>query len=177
MILASDTHPSLFTRTFAGTTCFIVRAAQNVQESVEWLWHDSQLIRLVEAFNVAMFPEDWTAPEPPTAEERVRAHNLARAALLQTLPDVLVTLVGTTNARRGIGKLFDALQSKAMNKRLFFTLLEAILSTLFPELARRDLQLVTVTVDAREAWAVPPAAKDTDVAGGAPPLVAPISTQ
>lgn len=127
---------------------------QNVQESVEWLWHDSQLIRLVEAFNETMFPDDYSAPDPPDVGERLEVRKQARTALLRTLPDVLVTLVGTTNARRGVGKLFDALQSDAMNKRLFYTLFEALLSKLFPELARRDLQLVTVTVDARETWMV-----------------------
>jgi len=115
-----------------------------VQDSVEWLWHDSQLIRLVDAFNAAMFPEDWTPPAPPTAAERNDVQQQARASLLRALPDVLVTLVGTANARRGVGKLFDALQSTAMNKRLLYTLLEALLSALFPELAQRDLQLVTV---------------------------------
>ena len=139
---------------------------RNVKDSIAWLLHESQLTRLLQASRLALFPDEWNPPESPTPEERLAVQTEARRSLLLVVPDVLVTLLGAGNGRRGIGRLFDALQSTAMNRRLFYTLLEAALTTVFPELERRDLNLVAATVDAREAWSTQSGAGGGGSGGG-----------
>lgn len=39
---------------------------------------------------------------------------------VSNVPDILVTLVGTTAAKNGAKKVFDTLQNKIMNKQLFY---------------------------------------------------------
>lgn len=61
--------------------------------------------------------------EPAAArslEERVKTAKVAREMFVSNVPDILVTLVGTTAAKNGAKKVFDTLQNKVMNKQLFY---------------------------------------------------------
>ena len=48
-------------------------------------------------------------------------------------------MVGGDNARRGGIRLFDVLQRRPLNKHLMYTLLDELVSALFPELAAARL--------------------------------------
>lgn len=46
--------------------------------------------------------------------------NAAKALLMDNIPEVLCNLVGAQAAKRGIIKVFDALQNPIYNKQLFY---------------------------------------------------------
>lgn len=55
-----------------------------------------------------------------TAEEKLKTKEIARAQFLNSIPDVLINLVGAESAQQGFSKIFDALQNEKMNKQLFY---------------------------------------------------------
>lgn len=55
-----------------------------------------------------------------TQEQRRETAQMAQQMLINNVPEMLITLVGSTAARNGAKKVFDALQEKNMNKQLFY---------------------------------------------------------
>ncbi len=61
--------------------------------------------------------------------------NEARTLLANNIPDVLCQLLGQQNARRGVLKIWSALQDERLNKHLLYDLLEVIIKDGFPEVS------------------------------------------
>ena len=57
-----------------------------------------------------------------------------RELLVNNVPEVLTNLLGLHNSRLGGVKVFETLQDVRLNKHLFYTVLEALIPQLFPEL-------------------------------------------
>lgn len=53
-------------------------------------------------------------------EQRLETAQKAQQMLINNVPEILSTLVGSTAAKNGAKKVFDALQEKNMNKQLFY---------------------------------------------------------
>ncbi|KAF2352805.1 Sorting nexin C-terminal [Trinorchestia longiramus] len=89
-------------------------------------------------------PQRCTKEKTTTSATQNRTHKQiletrleAREAMLRSLPDLLGKLVGQQNAVRGAQRLFVVLQHHALNKNLFYNLLEELLQELFPDLRQR----------------------------------------
>jgi len=59
----------------------------------------------------------------------------ARELLVENIPDIVNQLLGDKNARRGLLKVFDALQDERLNKQLFYELVEVLVKSGFSEVA------------------------------------------
>ena len=59
--------------------------------------------------------------------------------LLECVPAVLATAVGTAQARAGLARWLDCFQNIHTNKHMCYIILEAALYKLFPEIPQRDL--------------------------------------
>jgi len=81
-------------------------------------------------------PEGVLAPESPVRPKdcQVRTRLEARAKLFAILPTVIKDFVGAGTARRGVTDLFEMLQSRELNRRLLYKVLEATLDKMFPTL-------------------------------------------
>lgn len=68
------------------------------------------------------WPAGELAAASPERSEEVKAATavLAREQFVENVPDILCTLVGAQNARRGASKVFETVQNRQMNKQLFY---------------------------------------------------------
>ena len=55
----------------------------------------------------------------------------ARELLVDNIPDIVNQLLGDKNARRGVLKVFEALQDERLNKQLFYELVEVVVANGF----------------------------------------------
>ena len=50
---------------------------------------------------------------------------------MDNIPDIVNQLLGDKNARRGVLKVFEALQDERLNKQLFYELVEVVVANGF----------------------------------------------
>ena len=94
--------------------------SRQVQETVTWLTSESMVLRYLHSFKKAFWTNDGTLkperkPLDPGTADRARAE--ARAAVMSSIPEVLVNLVGQQAALAGTAKVFDTLQNQTLNKQ------------------------------------------------------------
>ncbi|XP_045616157.1 sorting nexin-25 isoform X1 [Procambarus clarkii] len=110
---------------------------KHVRETVSGMLSESMVLYYMHTVKDDLWPsqDEIQAPhQPRTEEDKLRTRYEAREQFVNNLPVLLCTLVGQQNARRGATKLFTTLQHHALNKNLFYTVLEVLLKELFPEL-------------------------------------------
>ncbi|XP_076054361.1 sorting nexin-25-like isoform X3 [Oratosquilla oratoria] len=113
---------------------------KHVRETVSSLLAESMVLYYAHTIRDSLWPSDemqTSAFQTRTEEDKIRTRFEAREQFINNLPVLLCTLVGQQNARRGAIKLFTTLQHHALNKNLFYTILEVLLKQLFPELQER----------------------------------------
>jgi len=94
--------------------------SRQVQETVSWLTSESMVLRYLHSFKKAFWTNDGTLkperkPLDPVTADRTRA--AARSAVMCSIPEVLVNLVGQQAALAGTAKVFDTLQNQTLNKQ------------------------------------------------------------
>ncbi|CAH1265099.1 SNX25 [Branchiostoma lanceolatum] len=121
---------------------------KQVRESVEWLFSEPMLVYYIHLLRDSLWPGGKLAPAAPdrTEEEKLQTKQQVKQKLLDNMPDMLQSLVGQQNARRGVIKVFEGLQDKTINKHLFYVLLEMFLVEVCVEL--RDPQLLAQVAEA-----------------------------
>ncbi|XP_042241233.1 sorting nexin-25-like isoform X2 [Homarus americanus] len=110
---------------------------KHVRETVSSMLSESMVLYYMHTVKDNLWPshdEIQATHQPQTEDDKLRTRYEAREQFVNNLPVLLCTLVGQQNARRGATKLFTTLQHHALNKNLFYTVLEALLKELFPEL-------------------------------------------
>ncbi|KAK3892859.1 hypothetical protein Pcinc_003300 [Petrolisthes cinctipes] len=110
---------------------------KHVRETVSSLLSEAMVLYYIHTVRDNCWPAHdhlQDTPAPRTEEDKLRTRYEAREQFVNNLPVLLCTLVGQQNARRGATKLFTTLQHHALNKNLFYTVLEVLLKELFPEL-------------------------------------------
>ncbi|EDV47512.2 sorting nexin-25 [Drosophila erecta] len=109
---------------------------RQIRESVAYLFEESMLHNYFSAILKSFWPGGVLASAYPTRSEDMRemTTTAAKALLTDHIPEVLCNLVGAQAAKRGVLKVFDALQNPAYNKQLFYELLEIIMIEFFPEI-------------------------------------------
>ncbi|XP_078677048.1 sorting nexin-25-like [Branchiostoma floridae x Branchiostoma belcheri] len=121
---------------------------KQVRESVEWLFSEPMLVYYIHLLRDSLWPGGKLAPAAPdrTEEEKLQTKQQVKQKLLDNMPDMLQSLVGQQNARRGVIKVFEGLQDKTINKHLLYVLLEMLLVEVCVEL--RDPQLLAQVAEA-----------------------------
>ncbi|XP_023168988.2 sorting nexin-25 [Drosophila hydei] len=109
---------------------------RQIRESVAYLFEESMLHNYFSAILKSFWPGGVLASAyPPRSEDmKEMTTNAAKALLTDHIPEVLCNLVGAQAAKRGVLKVFDALQNPTYNKQLFYELLEILMIEFFPEI-------------------------------------------
>ncbi|KAH8235713.1 hypothetical protein KR032_005746 [Drosophila birchii] len=109
---------------------------RQIRESVAYLFEESMLHNYFSAILKSFWPGGVLASAYPARSEDMRemTTTAAKALLTDHIPEVLCNLVGAQAARRGVLKVFEALQNPAYNKQLFYELLEILMIEFFPEI-------------------------------------------
>ncbi|XP_016997620.2 sorting nexin-25 [Drosophila takahashii] len=109
---------------------------RQIRESVAYLFEESMLHNYFSAVLKSFWPGGVLASAYPTRSEDMRemTTTAAKALLTDHIPEVLCNLVGAQAAKRGVLKVFEALQNPAYNKQLFYELLEILMIEFFPEI-------------------------------------------
>lgn len=96
--------------------------ARQIRESVSYLFEESMLHYYFSAILKSFWPGGVLASAYPVRSEDMKemTTNAAKALLMDNIPEVLCNLVGAQAAKRGILKVFDALQNPIYNKQLFY---------------------------------------------------------
>ncbi|XP_013099681.2 sorting nexin-25 [Stomoxys calcitrans] len=109
---------------------------RQIRESVSYLFEESMLHYYFSAILKSFWPGGVLASAYPVRSDDMKemTTNAAKALLMDNIPEVLCNLVGAQAAKRGILKVFDALQNPVYNKQLFYELLEILMMEFFPEI-------------------------------------------
>ncbi|KAH8387562.1 hypothetical protein KR093_007832, partial [Drosophila rubida] len=109
---------------------------RQIRESIAYLFDESMLHNYFSAILKSFWPGGVLASAYPARSEDMKemTTNAAKALLTDHIPEVLCNLVGAQAAKRGVLKVFDALQNPAYNKQLFYELLEILMIEFFPEI-------------------------------------------
>jgi len=81
-----------------------------------------------------------TAREPRSVEERTHTRRSANQKLSTFMPDLVASILGRSNARRGARRIFSILQNRRLNQHLLYTILDEVIQALFPETKRELLK-------------------------------------
>ncbi|XP_030378073.1 sorting nexin-25 [Scaptodrosophila lebanonensis] len=109
---------------------------RQIRESVAYLFEESMLHNYFSALLKSFWPGGVLASAYPIRSDDMKemTTNAAKALLMDHIPEVLCNLVGAQAAKRGVLKVFDALQNPTYNKQLFYELLEILMIEFFPEI-------------------------------------------
>ena len=101
-----------------------------------WLISEPMLVYYLESFQDVLLKDttDLKQSSNRSDEEKTRSKELAHNLLQTTLPDFLQEVLGAENARRGLDKLFTALQDPILNKHLLYSVVEQLVITCLPEI-------------------------------------------
>ncbi|XP_012936489.1 sorting nexin-25 [Aplysia californica] len=108
---------------------------RQLKATVDWLVSEQMLIYYTQTFKDSLWPDGEWAPSAAARNDAQQQEDRMRAKtkLLENMPDILRTMVGEDNGRRGIIKIFEVLQNKNLNKHLLYNLLELLLTELLRE--------------------------------------------
>lgn len=129
---------------------------RQIRDTISWLFSESMLHYYITILLKTWWPAGELAADSPQRSPEMKAATaqLAREQFVENVPDILCTLVGAQNARRGASKVFETVQNRQLNKQLFYVssvkrkcitkdviilivlqdLFEVILCDVFPEL-------------------------------------------
>ncbi|KJE91062.1 hypothetical protein CAOG_02257 [Capsaspora owczarzaki ATCC 30864] len=104
-----------------------------IVDQIDLMTSADKVAEYLQMYQDAWWPDGVLASAypPRTPEERLHAKIEARTKLLSVLTDDLKRIVGSENCRRGSARIFEMLQHASLNRRLFYTLFESFLTTLF----------------------------------------------
>ncbi|XP_066254123.1 sorting nexin-25-like [Euwallacea similis] len=109
---------------------------RQIYETISWWFSEEMLHYYIAQILKTFWPGGTLAPAGPirSQSEKLETARKAQQMLINNVPEMLITLVGSTAAKNGAKKVFDVLQEKNMNKQLFYEILEVTLEAAFPEL-------------------------------------------
>uniref|UniRef100_A0A1A9WDB2 PXA domain-containing protein n=1 Tax=Glossina brevipalpis TaxID=37001 RepID=A0A1A9WDB2_9MUSC len=120
-----------------------------IRESVSYLFEESMLHYYCSAILKSFWPGGVLVSAYPVRSDDMKemTTNAAKALLMDNIPEVLCNLVGAQAAKKGILKVFDALQNPMYNKQLFYELLEILMMEFFPEIKQLKMQTRLTTTN------------------------------
>ncbi|XP_064614649.1 sorting nexin-13-like [Liolophura sinensis] len=114
---------------------------RKIVDNVEWLTSAEQIAEYVKNFRESFWPCGVLAePRPPRDNNtKMRTRVVCKAKMFGSMPDEMKTMMGNDTVRRGVMRVFNMFQHKALNKRLVYVLLEGMLETMFPDNKFKDI--------------------------------------
>uniref|UniRef100_T1INF6 Sorting nexin-25 n=1 Tax=Strigamia maritima TaxID=126957 RepID=T1INF6_STRMM len=102
---------------------------RQLRDTVSWIFSESMIIYYLHLFRDSMWPNGILAKEaaPRTKDQKISSQYQARQLFIASVPEVLSSLVGQQNARKGALKVFESLQDERLNKQLLYEVLELFL--------------------------------------------------
>nr|XP_039256682.1 sorting nexin-25-like [Styela clava] len=110
---------------------------KQIKDTLHWLISDPMLTYYLQLFMDSMWPDGQLKPKLTSSrseEEKTQTALEAQVKLLQNIPEAFQSLIGQENARRGILKIFHALQDEKLNKHIFYNLLCEMVEEVFPDI-------------------------------------------
>ena len=111
------------------------RINRKIVESVDYMTSSEQIVEYVKMFRDSFWPNGILAEpyekRPYDVERRMRM--VTKAKMFGSIPDELKRFLGNEVTKEGVGRMFDMFQHLNLNKRMFYTELESLLETLFPD--------------------------------------------
>ncbi|KAF0304671.1 Sorting nexin-25 [Amphibalanus amphitrite] len=110
--------------------------SRQIRDTLSWCFSESQLLYYATTLREACWPGGKRPPPAPprSQQDMERTRQETRELLVNNVPELLTNLLGLHNSRLGGVKVFETLQDVRLNKHLFYTVLEAFIPQLFPEL-------------------------------------------
>ena len=104
--------------------------------SAVWLVSEPMLTFYLDSLQEGLFDANSSFNQTcnRSDEEKTRSREQAYNLLQTMLPDFFQDILGSDNARRGLNKLFKALQDPILNKHLLYSVLEQLIITCIPEI-------------------------------------------
>eukprot|EP00045_Choanoeca_perplexa_P017400 m.252892 g.252892 ORF g.252892 m.252892 type:complete len:957 (+) comp17528_c0_seq1:113-2983(+) len=122
-----------------------------LREGVDWLFYEPQLMFYLDSFLENVLVEEVVDVPTRSPEEQEQTRQQAQELLIEMIPELLASLVGQTNCRKGFLGLFQAFQSQHRNRHVLYCFLELLLTRLFPELPARDLDACLIPMDSTQS--------------------------
>eukprot|EP00053_Salpingoeca_punica_P017728 m.171383 g.171383 ORF g.171383 m.171383 type:complete len:995 (+) comp17270_c0_seq2:240-3224(+) len=106
-----------------------------LQFKLDWILSEPELFDDIGVLTEAMFGQEV----PPRTQEQIdRTLHNCRVMLDKRVPEFIVKLLGKEEYTRCTQDLLDILQVRDLNKQLLYTVIDALLEDLFPELLTAD---------------------------------------
>lgn len=95
---------------------------RQIRDTISWCFSESMLHYYITVLLKTWWPGGELAADGPERSDQMKAATaqLAREQFVENVPDILCTLVGAQNARRGASKVFETVQNRQLNKQLFY---------------------------------------------------------
>ncbi|RDD40439.1 Sorting nexin-13 [Trichoplax sp. H2] len=108
---------------------------RKIIDQVQYLTSSEQIAQYVRQLRDILWPNGVLAEPTPErkSEQKSRARIVALAKMLGSVPDDLRRIIGSETCTGGIVRVFNMFQQANLNKRLFYTMIEAISESVFPE--------------------------------------------
>ncbi|KAI8923195.1 PXA domain-containing protein [Entophlyctis helioformis] len=111
---------------------------RRVTESLRWAVGEENVAMTLSTIRTTMWPKDVFDPQFPVrsveAKRRTRAD--AQEKLATLLPDMVGSMVGRQNARRGAVRWCALFQNRRLNQHLVHVVVDELLAALFPEVVQ-----------------------------------------
>ncbi|XP_076352448.1 sorting nexin snazarus isoform X1 [Tachypleus tridentatus] len=109
---------------------------RQIHETVAHIISEPMLEEYLKTFKDSMWPDGVLSKVecPRSDAEKQQTRDQAKQLLLTSIPEMLSDLVGQQNARKGMAKVFEALQDRRLNKQLLYDILETFIFEFCPEL-------------------------------------------
>ncbi|KAK4053527.1 tRNA (guanine-N(7)-)-methyltransferase (tRNA(m7G46)-methyltransferase) [Microbotryomycetes sp. JL201] len=103
------------------------------REAVKLLTSQAQLAQYVESLKASMWPGGQPKERelPRTFDQKAATKDAAFRKLMALMP---ASFIGRSNAKHGTRQLFALIQNQRLNKHLIYTILEEVVSEMFPEI-------------------------------------------
>lgn len=108
---------------------------RKVRDTINYLFDEMHIMNFIGTFRDSTWPGgQFKQPSAPrTADEKARARDDANRMLSALIPDLAANMIGRSNARRGARRIFAVLQNRRLNQHLLYTILDELVTALFPE--------------------------------------------
>ena len=113
---------------------------RRVTENLTWIGELESTVYLLEWTRGYLWPNGVPMNEAPvivrTNDQKKKTKTESHSKMVHLFPELLGSMVGRQNAKRGAERLVSIFQNRRLNQQLMYTLFDELLYLLFPELRR-----------------------------------------
>ncbi|XP_023933666.1 sorting nexin-13 [Lingula anatina] len=116
---------------------------RKILDHVELMTSAEQVAEYVQQFRDSFWPGGILAEPRPERDlnTMMRTRVITKTKMLGGVADEVRHLVGSETTRKGVFRVFEMFQYKALNRRLLYVIMEGMMETLFPDNKFRDIFL------------------------------------